>query len=97
MTTDAKDGKVYKLQAETEVDCDAWMQAIEDTVTAAKCSGGSASTLAAAGLGANNLVVPLLENLFWCGVAGITWYFQFFFYTMGEFKHIFVKSQDGFM
>lgn len=24
------------------------------------------------------------KNLFWCGLAGVTWYFQFFFYTMGE-------------
>ena len=23
-------------------------------------------------------------NLFWCALAGITWYFQFFFYVMGE-------------
>ena len=28
--------------------------------------------------------VPLLQNYFWCAVAGTTWYFQFFFYTMGE-------------
>lgn len=23
-------------------------------------------------------------NIFWCALAGITWYFQFFFYVMGE-------------
>jgi L-rhamnose-H+ transport protein len=28
--------------------------------------------------------IPLLANYFWCAVAGLTWYFQFFFYTMGE-------------
>jgi L-rhamnose-H+ transport protein len=28
--------------------------------------------------------VPVLRNYFLCAVAGITWYFQFFFYTMGE-------------
>jgi L-rhamnose-H+ transport protein len=28
--------------------------------------------------------VPRLANLFFCALAGTTWYFQFFFYTMGE-------------
>ena len=28
--------------------------------------------------------VPRLPNLLWCALAGVTWYFQFFFYTMGE-------------
>jgi L-rhamnose-H+ transport protein len=27
---------------------------------------------------------PLLRNYLLCALAGITWYFQFFFYTMGE-------------
>lgn len=28
--------------------------------------------------------VPLLRNYFFSSIAGATWYFQFFFYTMGE-------------
>ena len=28
--------------------------------------------------------VPLGSNYFWSALAGTTWYFQFFFYTMGE-------------
>jgi L-rhamnose-H+ transport protein len=28
--------------------------------------------------------VPLLANYLFCALAGVTWYFQFFFYTMGE-------------
>jgi L-rhamnose-H+ transport protein len=28
--------------------------------------------------------VPMLSNYFFSALAGITWYFQFFFYTMGE-------------
>ena len=28
--------------------------------------------------------VPLLANYLFCAVAGVTWYLQFFFYTMGE-------------
>jgi L-rhamnose-H+ transport protein len=28
--------------------------------------------------------VPLAANYFWSALAGVTWYMQFFFYTMGE-------------
>ena len=31
-----------------------------------------------------NGTVPMLANYFFCALAGTTWYFQFFFYTMGE-------------
>lgn len=30
--------------------------------------------------------VPRLANLLFCALAGLTWYFQFFFYTMGEIQ-----------
>jgi L-rhamnose-H+ transport protein len=30
--------------------------------------------------------VPLLKNYLLCAVAGVTWYLQFFFYTMGDTK-----------
>jgi L-rhamnose-H+ transport protein len=30
------------------------------------------------------LAVPVLSNYLFCALAGTTWYFQFFFYTMGE-------------
>jgi L-rhamnose-H+ transport protein len=30
--------------------------------------------------------VPLLRNYLLCALAGVTWYMQFFFYTMGETK-----------
>ena len=28
--------------------------------------------------------MPVLANYLFCALAGTTWYFQFFFYTMGE-------------
>jgi L-rhamnose-H+ transport protein len=31
-----------------------------------------------------DLRIPVLSNLFFCALAGTTWYMQFFFYTMGE-------------
>ncbi len=34
--------------------------------------------------GDNSLVIPLLRNYFFSALAGTCWYFQFFFYTMGE-------------
>ena len=30
--------------------------------------------------------IPLLQNYLFCALAGTRWYFQFFFYTMGETK-----------
>ncbi len=33
---------------------------------------------------AGKFPVPLMKNYLWCALAGTTWYFQFFFYTMGE-------------
>jgi L-rhamnose-H+ transport protein len=30
--------------------------------------------------------IPLLTNFIFCALAGITWYFQFFFYSMGHTK-----------
>jgi L-rhamnose-H+ transport protein len=32
----------------------------------------------------NHASVPMLANYLFCALAGTTWYFQFFFYTMGE-------------
>jgi L-rhamnose-H+ transport protein len=32
----------------------------------------------------NGPAVPMLINYLFCALAGTTWYFQFFFYTMGE-------------
>lgn len=36
------------------------------------------------GKGEDSGRVPLLRNYLFCAIAGITWYLQFFFYTMGE-------------
>jgi L-rhamnose-H+ transport protein len=32
----------------------------------------------------DNVRVPILANYLFSGLAGTTWYMQFFFYTMGE-------------
>jgi L-rhamnose-H+ transport protein len=33
-----------------------------------------------------SLVIPRLRNVFFSGLAGTTWYFQFFFYSMGHIR-----------
>ena len=43
--------------------------------------GGSAPAVAPT---ENDLRVPRFANFFFSALAGATWYFQFFFYTMGE-------------
>ena len=40
--------------------------------------------LAAGGMGTLSTRAPMFSNYFFSALAGTTWYFQFFFYTMGE-------------
>jgi L-rhamnose-H+ transport protein len=49
-------------------------------------TGGEAATAAAAAAnpGSVDLKAPVLNNYLFSALAGTTWYFQFFFYTMGE-------------
>ena len=44
---------------------------------------GSAATAAAVGA-LTDLKIPIFGNWFFCALAGTFWYFQFFFYQMGE-------------
>jgi L-rhamnose-H+ transport protein len=46
--------------------------------------GGEHSGGAATAVGSSDVRVPRLGNYFFSALAGTTWYFQFFFYTMGE-------------
>ena len=47
--------------------------------------GGTATAVTpAATMTSEDRRVPMLRNYFFSAVAGTTWYFQFFFYTMGE-------------
>ncbi len=49
-----------------------------------QATGGEHGGGTAAATGASNLRVPRLGNYFFSALAGTCWYFQFFFYTMGE-------------
>lgn len=59
-------------------------QPIEETAL----SGPTTSVLthAPADILRDTVRVPLLSNYLFCALAGVTWYMQFFFYTMGETK-----------
>jgi L-rhamnose-H+ transport protein len=48
--------------------------------------GGDDSSAVAIKPSTAQLKVPMLNNYFFSALAGTTWYFQFFFYTMGETK-----------
>jgi L-rhamnose-H+ transport protein len=45
---------------------------------------GGGTSIAPASHSQSDLRIPKLSNLFFSALAGTTWYFQFFFYTMGE-------------
>ena len=50
----------------------------------AAAGGGPGGSANPSNPGAAELKIPLLKNYFFSALAGTTWYFQFFFYTMGE-------------
>lgn len=53
--------------------------------TATDAPGEEMARHAQLGLGSNKSSrVPLIANYLFCALAGTLWYFQFFFYTMGE-------------
>ena len=59
-------------------------QSIEETAL----SGPTAAVLTRSPIGTlrETVRVPLVSNYFLCALAGVTWYMQFFFYSMGETK-----------
>ena len=53
-------------------------------LTASGGEHGGGTTSGPAGHSQHDLKIPKLGNYFFSALAGTTWYFQFFFYTMGE-------------
>jgi L-rhamnose-H+ transport protein len=50
----------------------------------AEPAAAGAATADARGASIADLRIPRLRNVLCCALAGLCWYFQFFFYTMGE-------------
>lgn len=57
-------------------------QPLEETALTGPTAG--VLTSAPADVLRDTVRVPLTANYLWCALAGVTWYMQFFFYTMGE-------------
>ncbi|MBC8164552.1 MAG: L-rhamnose/proton symporter RhaT [Bryobacteraceae bacterium] len=60
---------------------------LETTVSAAAMEAsahGAPVTAGRASAQRERVQVPMLKNYLFCAIAGTTWYFQFFFYSMGE-------------
>ena len=53
-------------------------------ITAARAAANMARRQAAAAGQPTDLKIPVLGNWLFCALAGTFWYFQFFFYPMGE-------------
>ncbi|MDQ2843918.1 MAG: L-rhamnose/proton symporter RhaT, partial [Acidobacteriota bacterium] len=81
-----KTGREYVMsEAPIEFSTPGGLQPIEETAL----SGPNASVLTRVSTTATlaeTVHVPLLSNYLFCALAGVTWYMQFFFYTMGETK-----------
>ena len=69
-------------EATVPVHYDGGPQPIEETAL----TGPTAGVLTSAPVAVlrETVRVPLSTNYLWCALAGVTWYMQFFFYTMGE-------------
>ncbi len=59
------------------------LRAEPTAATEAQAAGGDAQPVATA-VQTRELRIPRARNYLFCAIAGATWYFQFFFYTMGE-------------
>jgi L-rhamnose-H+ transport protein len=75
-----KSGMSHEPTIETAVDAPS--REVVEHIGAA--GGGSAQALAVQAPAESVVRAPMLRNYLLCALAGTTWYFQFFFYTMGE-------------
>jgi len=79
------DGSGHKDETVLETALDApSREVVEHVASAAHEHGGSVALEAPAAPPAQREAAPMLRNYLLCALAGTTWYFQFFFYTMGE-------------
>jgi L-rhamnose-H+ transport protein len=67
-----------------ETALDAPSREVAEHMGAARREGQVAVAEAPVAKKEKNKRVPVLANYLFCALAGTTWYFQFFFYTMGE-------------
>ena len=76
-----KDGPIEEPIMETALDAPS-REVVEHI--GSSHSGGTQVAVMAKANPASPVQAPMLRNYLLCALAGTTWYFQFFFYTMGE-------------
>jgi L-rhamnose-H+ transport protein len=76
-----KDGPIDEPIIETALDAPS--REVVDHIGSSHSAGTQVAVLAEANP-ASPVRAPMLRNYLLCALAGTTWYFQFFFYTMGE-------------
>jgi L-rhamnose-H+ transport protein len=81
-----RNGAAVRTETTIETALDAPSREVVEHSTGRQKEAGGGSAVLAAQLPAVEKVrrVPMLTNYLLCALAGTTWYFQFFFYTMGE-------------
>jgi len=67
-----------------ETAVDAPSREVVEHIGSAHRGHAAAAVIAEASTASTPLQAPMLRNYLLCALAGTTWYFQFFFYTMGE-------------
>lgn len=67
-----------------ETALDAPSREVVDHIGSSPQAGRAAIAVAPESPASATLEAPMLRNYLLCALAGTTWYFQFFFYTMGE-------------
>ena len=77
-----KDGPVDEPIIETAVDAPS--REVVEHINSSRSGGTQVAVMAGATVASIGVQAPMLRNYFLCALAGTTWYFQFFFYTMGE-------------
>ncbi|MCL2349086.1 MAG: L-rhamnose/proton symporter RhaT [Planctomycetaceae bacterium] len=73
------DGKIVKGGPEIETAIDAPGEEMAKAIHNAQTDDVKTNSIA-------SLRVPMIANYIFCAMAGVTWYLQFFFYSMGETK-----------
>jgi L-rhamnose-H+ transport protein len=77
-----RDGGEHEPIIETAVDAPS--REVVEHIGSSHGAGIQATVLAEAPATVPAVQAPMLRNYLLCALAGTTWYFQFFFYTMGE-------------
>jgi L-rhamnose-H+ transport protein len=67
-----------------ETASDAPSREVVEHINSAQRGATPVAVMTAVSLASSSVQAPMLRNYLLCALAGTTWYFQFFFYTMGE-------------